>query len=599
MVVYTGQGQVRSNILIEPGTTGVIGGAGEDGVREYVGTRGGGYGLDADLARKQAANYDHGAEAQARGWIEALTGEKIVGSFAEGLKNGVALCKAVNAIKPGTIKKVNDSAMPFKQMENVSAFLKACRVLGVPEHSLFETVDLYEAKDISLVVTCIFALGGAVQTSTPEFAGPKLGVPARRGSGSGSGSRATVSRPGPHCGSGSGSSAKEEKEQQVEQKAEEQESEEKAEEKVEVEVAEEVEDQVQSQEEEQEQPDEKNQAEEKELEPTEEEPQVQVQIASPPRAEALATAGVYEGQGKVASNIYIPAGTTGVIGGADEEGNRQYVGARGGGYGMDADLAKLQAANYDHGAEAQARAWIEEVTHKKWGGSFSAGLKDGVLLCELVNTIKPGSVKKVNSSTMPFKQMENVSAFLKACRALGVAEHSLFETVDLFEEKDIGLVVKCLFALGGAVQKSCPSYSGPSLGVKASEGASRNWTPEQRRQMARANVGMTKLMEGSSNVMDRVEVLRTGITAGAEYTGPSVAANTVPQLGMGSKGIMERPAIVRTGVTMGAEYSGTGDSSVVPQLSMGSKDIQERPEISKANNICFGAEASSSAGTGA
>lgn len=36
---------------------------------------------------------------------------------------------------------------------------------------------------------------------------------------------------------------------------------------------------------------------------------------------------------------------------------------------------------------------------------------------------------------MPFKQMENISNFLKACRVLGVAEHDLFETVDLFEQK--------------------------------------------------------------------------------------------------------------------------------------------------------------------
>ena len=43
--------------------------------------------------------------------------------------------------------------------------------------------------------------------------------------------------------------------------------------------------------------------------------------------------------------------------------------------------------------------------------------------------------------------MENVSNFLKACRAVGVAEYSLFETVDLYEGKDLGLVVRCLVSL--------------------------------------------------------------------------------------------------------------------------------------------------------
>lgn len=46
--------------------------------------------------------------------------------------------------------------------------------------------------------------------------------------------------------------------------------------------------------------------------------------------------------------------------------------------------------------------------------------------------------------------MENVSNFLKACRAVGVAEHSLFETVDLYEGKDIGLVVRCLVRLASS-----------------------------------------------------------------------------------------------------------------------------------------------------
>lgn len=40
------------------------------------------------------------------------------------------------------------------------------------------------------------------------------------------------------------------------------------------------------------------------------------------------------------------------------------------------------------------------------------------------------------------------------------------KTVDLFEGKDIGLVVRCVFSLGSAVQLTCPQYTGPSLGAK-------------------------------------------------------------------------------------------------------------------------------------
>jgi hypothetical protein len=111
-----------------------------------VGTRGAGYGLDAELARKQAAKYDPQAEQMAKNWIEAVTGERLVGTFAAALKDGQMLCKLMNRIKSGSIKKIETSALPFKQMENISNFLRACRAVEVMEYELFETVDLYEEK---------------------------------------------------------------------------------------------------------------------------------------------------------------------------------------------------------------------------------------------------------------------------------------------------------------------------------------------------------------------------------------------------------------------------------------------------------------------
>lgn len=121
--------------------------------------RGGGFGLDAELAQKREANYDHRAEKEAQDWIEAVTGERFSEDFGEELRNGRRLCLLINAIKPGSVRKVNDSRMPFKQMENISNFLKACRAVGVAEHSLFETVDLFEGKDLGLVVRCVVRAG--------------------------------------------------------------------------------------------------------------------------------------------------------------------------------------------------------------------------------------------------------------------------------------------------------------------------------------------------------------------------------------------------------------------------------------------------------
>jgi hypothetical protein len=110
------------------------------------GTRGAGFGLDAEIARKQAAKYDHSAERNVREWIQVVTNIAIEGGFGAALKSGMILCNLINAIQPGTVKKIETSSMPFKQMENISAFLRGCRTLGLPEHDLFETVDLYEEK---------------------------------------------------------------------------------------------------------------------------------------------------------------------------------------------------------------------------------------------------------------------------------------------------------------------------------------------------------------------------------------------------------------------------------------------------------------------
>ena len=96
--------------------------------------------------------------------------------------------------------------------------------------------------------------------------------------------------------------------------------------------------------------------------------------------------------------------------------------------------------------------------------------KKTVLLCKLINAIQPGLVPRVNLARAPFPEMENIAAFLSACRSLGVAEHSLFDTKDLHEKKDLLLVVRCMQVLGASVQTTVPDFNGPYLGVWVSVG---------------------------------------------------------------------------------------------------------------------------------
>lgn len=114
------------------------------------------------------------AARPAQDWIEALTGTVVdPDRLGDELRNGVVLCELACAISPGIVKRISDSPLPYKQMDNIAAFSAACKRLGVPEHDCFDTIDLFEGKDIVAVVQTIHALGRTVQLSREDL--PKLG----------------------------------------------------------------------------------------------------------------------------------------------------------------------------------------------------------------------------------------------------------------------------------------------------------------------------------------------------------------------------------------------------------------------------------------
>jgi len=134
------------------------------------------YGLDADLAAKQAAKYDTGLEKEVTAWITAVTGIAQAGTVGEWLHDGKVLCALANAIKPGSVKKVNTMNAPFKQRENITYFQKFMRDNGMTESAMFGTDDLYDEKNMGSFLVSLNTFGGVVQNTVPEFKGPKLGV---------------------------------------------------------------------------------------------------------------------------------------------------------------------------------------------------------------------------------------------------------------------------------------------------------------------------------------------------------------------------------------------------------------------------------------
>nr|BAC16745.1 calponin [Branchiostoma belcheri] len=149
-------------------------------------------------------------------------------------------------------------------------------------------------------------------------------------------------------------------------------------------------------------------------------------------------------------------------------------------YGLSAKVAQKIAGKRDPQKEAEAQAWIEELIGEKFpeGVAYEDALKDGVILCKLINVLVPGSVKRINAQKMPFKQMENIGNFLTAVQGYGVPASDLFQTVDLYERRNIPAVTQCFFAMGRVAQTK-PDYRGPIFGPKPSEENIRLFTEDQ------------------------------------------------------------------------------------------------------------------------
>ena len=88
------------------------------------------------------------------------------------------------------------------------------------------------------------------------------------------------------------------------------------------------------------------------------------------------------------------------------------------------------------------------------GKLYEDALKDGVILCKLMNVLAPGSIKKIHEKGAHFKLTENVTRFQEAIAEYGVHLDDIFQTNDLSEKKDIANVNNTLFRLGVAVSIS-------------------------------------------------------------------------------------------------------------------------------------------------
>ncbi|KAM8803916.1 LIM and calponin homology domains-containing protein 1 isoform 21-T21 [Rhynchonycteris naso] len=145
-------------------------------------------------------------------------------------------------------------------------------------------------------------------------------------------------------------------------------------------------------------------------------------------------------------------------------------------------LQPLQPEPPPEPAFSEAQKWIEQVTGRSFGDKdFRSGLENGILLCELLNAIKPGLVKKINRLPTPIAGLDNIILFLRGCKELGLKESQLFDPSDLQDtsnrvtaksldySRKLKNVLVTIYWLGKAAN-SCTSYSGTTLNLKEFEG---------------------------------------------------------------------------------------------------------------------------------
>ena len=123
--------------------------------------------------------------------------------------------------------------------------------------------------------------------------------------------------------------------------------------------------------------------------------------------------------------------------------------------------------------------WIEEILSEKLEHDIQKTLKSGVVLLKLISKIT-GKTHKIETGSLVFKQMENVTKFLNEAKLVGVPDQEIFVTIDLVEAKNLGKVIETLGSLArNAAQKG---YTVPQLGPKLADKNERTFSEEKLRE---------------------------------------------------------------------------------------------------------------------
>ncbi|CAI5795442.1 transgelin [Podarcis lilfordi] len=161
-------------------------------------------------------------------------------------------------------------------------------------------------------------------------------------------------------------------------------------------------------------------------------------------------------------------------------------------FGLSRDVQAKIEKKYDDELEERLVEWVvlqcgADVGRPERGRlGFQVWLKNGIILGKLINSLCASKPVKIPDTppSMVFKQMEQIAQFLKAAEDYGVVKTDIFQTVDLFEAKDMAAVQRTLMALGSlAVTKNDGQYRGdPSWFMKKAQENRRDFSDSQLKE---------------------------------------------------------------------------------------------------------------------
>lgn len=131
---------------------------------------------------------------------------------------------------------------------------------------------------------------------------------------------------------------------------------------------------------------------------------------------------------------------------------------------------------------------LETDNKREMADSFFNVLRDGTLLCRLIDCVLPPDKKidfskktflpTTNSAFAAARERERIGIFLQKCQEYGIPDTTTFQTDYLYERTNLVQVCTCIRAIGIEAQ-SHPDYQGPMIWPRKSEANRRTWTEDQ------------------------------------------------------------------------------------------------------------------------